>query len=510
MKRAKSNKLLFSDNEWTFERIRQTTDVCEQIAVDELKLDFYPNQIEIISSEQMLDAYASIGMPVMYQHWSWGKSFVQNEHSYRKGLQGLAYEIVINSNPCISYLMEENTMTMQALVIAHAACGHNSFFKSNELFKQWTDADGIIDYLVFARDFINSCEERYGSEAVESTLDHCHALMTHGVDKYRRPNKLSAVKERERQQQREEYVQTTLNDLWRTLPTSAVADNAGSTDRNFVERRKRLNLPEENILYFLEKKAPLLKPWQREICRIVRKISQYFYPQKQTKVMNEGHASYTHYYIMNRLGELGYINDSSMLEFLHSHTNVVRQVGFDHPGYSGFNPYALGFEIFSDIRRICTNPTDEDREWFPDLVGEHWLDAYHHAMTNFRDESFIRQYLSPTVMRKLRLFAVYDDAEAREYEVSRIHNERGYRELRSSLANQYNVGDLDPDIQVWDVDLQNDRCLYLRHTIKNGRTLSNNTNQVLMHMQKLWGYDVKLESFDPIQNKVVETFIVRA
>lgn len=487
---AKKNKLLFDTNEWTFERIRRVTDVCEEIAVNELKLDMYPNQIEIISSEQMLDAYASIGMPVMYQHWSWGKSFVQNEHSYRKGLQGLAYEIVINSNPCISYLMEENSMTMQALVIAHAACGHNSFFKSNELFRQWTDADGIIDYLVFARDFIQSCEERYGTEAVEETIDHCHALMSHGVDRYRRPSKLSAEKERERLSQLDEYVRTTLNDLWRTLPPVEKTQSVNESIIN--ERRKKLNLPEENILYFLEKKAPLLAGWQREIIRIVRKISQYFYPQKQTKVMNEGWATFTHYYIMNRLHELGYINDDSMLEFLHNHTNVIRQVDFDQKGYYGFNPYKLGFEMFMDIKRICENPTDEDKEWFPDLVGTPWVDSMQEAMINYRDESFIKQYLSPNLIRKLRLFSIQDDEDASEYVVKSIHNERGYKQLRAALSNQYNISEMEPDIQVYDVDLQQDRCLHLQHTVKNGRTLNKSSDLVLGHLQKLWGYDVKL------------------
>ena len=99
----------------------------------------------------MLDAYASIGMPLFYKHWSFGKHFAQHEALYRKGLRGLAYEIVINSNPCISYIMEENTATMQTLVIAHAAFGHNHFFKNNYLFQQWTDADGILDYLEFAK-----------------------------------------------------------------------------------------------------------------------------------------------------------------------------------------------------------------------------------------------------------------------------------------------------------------------------------------------------------------------
>ena len=105
----------------------------------------------------------------------------------RKGLMGLAYEIVINSSPCISYLMEENTATMQTLVIAHAAFGHNHFFKNNYLFKQWTDADGILDYLEFARGYIAHCEERYGETQVEQLLDAAHALMSHGVHRYPRP-----------------------------------------------------------------------------------------------------------------------------------------------------------------------------------------------------------------------------------------------------------------------------------------------------------------------------------
>ncbi|MGU3846469.1 SpoVR family protein, partial [Vibrio diabolicus] len=98
------------------------------------------------------------------------------------GQMGLAYEIFINSNPCIAYLMEENTVTMQALVIAHACYGHNSFFKGNYLFQTWTDASSIIDYLLFAKKYLAECEERYGVQEVEKLLDSCHALMNFGVD----------------------------------------------------------------------------------------------------------------------------------------------------------------------------------------------------------------------------------------------------------------------------------------------------------------------------------------
>ena len=151
-KRAASNRTCcFEVPTGTSTRLSRTYDAIEEIALDELRLDVYPNQMEIISSEQMLDAYSSIGMPLMYRHWSFGKHFVYEEHLYRKGRRGLAYELVINSNPCIVYLMEENTMAMQALVTAHAAFGHNHFFKNNYLFQQWTDAGAILNYMEFAK-----------------------------------------------------------------------------------------------------------------------------------------------------------------------------------------------------------------------------------------------------------------------------------------------------------------------------------------------------------------------
>ncbi|XQK67026.1 SpoVR family protein [Escherichia coli] len=143
----------------------------------------------MITSEQMMDAYSSVGMPINYPHWSFGKKFIETERLYKHGQQGLAYEIVINSNPCIAYLMEENTITMQALVMAHACYGHNSFFKNNYLFRSWTDASSIVDYLIFARKYITECEERYGVDEVERLLDSCHALMNYGVDRYKRPQK---------------------------------------------------------------------------------------------------------------------------------------------------------------------------------------------------------------------------------------------------------------------------------------------------------------------------------
>ena len=338
-----TNNYISTSSEWTFEILEKYDKEISRIAKEKFKLDTYPNQIEVIRSDQMMDAYASVGMPINYNHWSYGKHFLSTEQDYQRGRMGLAYEIVINSSPCIAYLMEENTLTMQALVIAHACYGHNSFFKGNYLFREWTDAEAIIDYFLFAKSYIAKCEERHGVEEVEKVLDSCHALMNYGVDRYKRPAPISVEKEQKRQKERQEYIQRNINDLWRTLPQ----------EKNKAVQKQRFPIdPQENILYFIEKTAPTLKEWQREIIRIVRKISQYFYPQRQTQVMNEGWATFWHYTILHELYDEGLVSDGFIMEFLVSHTSVVAQPGFDSPYYSGINPYALGFAMMQDIRRI--------------------------------------------------------------------------------------------------------------------------------------------------------------
>lgn len=477
-----------TSSEWTFPLIERYDREIARIAAG-YELDVYPNQIEIITAEQMMDAYASAGMPIGYNHWSFGKHFMSTEKTYRRGKMGLAFEIVINSNPCIAYLMEENTMAMQALVIAHACYGHNSFFKGNYMFRTWTSADAIIDYLVFARQYVRSCEERFGHERVEQLLDSCHALMNQGVDRYKRPAPLSLREEQQQQRDRAEYLQSQVNELWRTIPTLPGEQEQTEAEELFPAE------PQENLLYFIEKHAPLLEPWQREIVRIVRKIAQYFYPQRQTKVMNEGWACFWHYTLLNDMYDNDLVDDGFMLEFLQSHTNVLSQPSFDSPYYSGINPYTLGYGIMMDIRRICEKPTDEDRYWFPDLADSDWRRQLDFAMRNFKDESFIAQYLSPRVIRDLKLFSVLDDDQIEELEIEAIHNEEGYRRVRQALAEQYNLHSLEPNIQVYKVDHRGDRSLTLRHVQHERRPLSEETlPEMLRHLRRLWGFPVRLET----------------
>jgi stage V sporulation protein R len=493
--------LLFEGKDWSFETLQSIHDAVEDVAKNELGLDTFPNQIEVITAEQMLDAYSSTGMPLLYRHWSFGKRFAQYEGVYRAGLQDLAYEIVINSNPCISYLMEENSATMQTLVIAHAAFGHNHFFKNNYQFRQWTDPAGILDYLAYAKNYIADCEERYGDAEVERLLDAAHALAPQGVDRYPRKRPPSLQEEERRDRERMVERERLYDDIWRTVPGS------GQGRKKAVDhQRALLRLPQENILYFLEKAAPKLRPWQREALRIVRLIAQYFYPQQQTKVMNEGCATYCHYRIMNALHERGRIDDGSFLEFLQSHTNVVRQPTAHDPSFGGINPYALGFDMMRDIARIVREPTEEDRAWFPDIAGQgDEMAALREIWANYRDDSFVGQFLSPHLMRKWRLFHVVDEADAPKLRVAEIHNERGYRELRRGLAREYEVGGHTPDIQIVDVDLEGGRKLVLHHRVIAGKLLDvMDAALVLRHLVALWGYEVVIEEVDAATNEVLK------
>jgi stage V sporulation protein R len=154
--------------------------------------------------------------------------------------------------------------------------------------------------------------------------------------------------------------------------------------------------------------------------------------------------------------------------------------------------------MMQDIERVCVAPTAEDREWLPEIAGSgDWLATLKDVWANYRDESFVRQFLSPHLMRKFKFFALEDKADEPRYRVDAIHNEEGYRSLRSAIAESYDLSEIMPDIQVVDVDLLGDRCLILRHNMRRGIRLADKSrDKVLAHVRKLWGYGVRLQEFD--------------
>jgi stage V sporulation protein R len=499
--------IITSRTDWTEDLLHEVFKHIEDIAINDMRLDVYPNQIEVISAEQMIDAYSSVGLPVHYNHWSFGKGFMEDMQKYQSGKMGLAYEIVINSDPCISYLMEENPAITQALVIAHAAFGHNYVFKNNYMFKEWTQAGSIIDYMIFAKNYVRQCEERYGEDEVERVLDAAHALASHGVDKRKRKYSKPLSEEARMEQVLKQFEdeQKNLDIVMKKMSLHDPDEINKKPDQDRVS-------DEENLLYFIEKNAPNLEKWKRELIRIVYKIQQYFYPQGQTKTLNEGFATFTHYYIMNELEARGVISSDAQIAWLHLHSNVIYQGEMTN----SFNPYALGFAIFQDIKRICEGGewivrqgervwdpiTDEDREWFPQLIGMDWRDAVKEAASEYRDESFIQQYLSPRLIRKWRMFAIHTDGK--HGVVEEVSDDVGYRNIRSALAAQYNTVNYIPEISVRAASMKKDRKLTLEYKPFNSRTLYDDyARKVMKHTHYLWGYPVEMVQLDGKQERVL-------
>ena len=485
-RRRRPGEPLPSGSEWRFDLIERYDREIARVA-ERYGLDTYPNQLEIITAEQMMDAYASIGMPVNYRHWTFGKEFIATEKNYKRGHMGLAYEIVINSNPCISYLMEENTMAMQALVIAHAGYGHNSFFKGNYLFRMWTDADvdhrlpGLREEL---RRRVRGAPRPGGGRAVARLLPRA-----------RQPRRRSLQAAAEAHAGAGAAAAQGARGVPAAAGQRPVAHAPAPRRGGCREGRGRFpEEPQENLLYFIEKNAPLLEPWQREIVRIVRKVAQYFYPQRQTQVMNEGWATFWHYTILQTMYDDGLLTDGLMMELLKSHTNVL-PARLRQPVLQRHQPLRAGLR---DVQRHPAHlrgarPT-KTATGSPTSPARDWLKTLDHAMRNFKDESFIAQYLSPKLMRDFRLFCRSTTTRRRRWKVAAIHDDPGYRAVREALARSTTWASASRTSRSWNVNLRGDRSLTLRHFRSDRRPLATMYKDVMKHLAYLWGFTVRLET----------------
>lgn len=481
------SKLLYKSDEWTLDLIDKMWKVIDKIATTKYALTYYQPQIEIVTADQMMYHHSMNAMPTLYSHWSFGKQHMENAKQWEKGQTALAYETIINTDPMICYIMESNSSTMQALVLAHAVCGHGSFFANNYLFKEGTDAKSVMNTLRHAREFVKEAELKHGVDKVEKLLDALHSLHYHGIDRYKRRRipRISDVAKKARA--RAQHEQETFDLIYETLKQPEPIKKETQTSKGI-----NWPFPEENLLYFIEKHSPVLEPWEKEIVRIVRKSAQYFYPQIQTKVMNEGWASFWHYTLMTDLYDDGYISEGHYLEFIDSHTSVCCQ-----RTHSTMNPYALGFEMFMDIKRACENPDDDDYKYLPLVAGKPWLETMKWVMENFKDETFVQELLGPRVIKHFGLFCVEDDSTKDEYNILTIQDKEDVYEIRKHLSKQYNFDSLLPNIEIIDYNKKGDRELTLQHTVAEGKTLEiENRKSMLKYISKLWGHPIVLKEVD--------------
>jgi len=365
--------------------------------------------------------------------------------------------------------------------------GHHWINMNNYLFREWTNPDEILRFLGYAKKFIAQQEELWGIDEVEDVIDACHCLNKY-VDRYKKPVKLSKKKQKQYDTKRRIDDELNYNSIWDTIPSEPKTEEVNNFQ--FPDH------PEENILKFIEQHAPNIPNWKREIINIIRNLGQYFYPQMFTQVLNEGFACFTHYHICYALFDKGLIDEGFMLELLELHTSVIAQGDFHE-----INPYKLGFKLLMDIKRISIDPTEEDKDWFrdQDWVGNgKWMENVKYAVSNFKDESIILQYLSPKLMRDFSMFSLMDDSRDDMLEVTDIHDMEGYKHIRETLSNMYRLNSLQPDIKVTNVNVWGDRRLTLTHYRSDRHLDEEHTLETMKAIQLLWDYDVELITEDRI------------
>lgn len=410
-------------------------------------LDLYPQEFEIIGFNEMLGYEAYLGMPSKYPHWSYGKSYDKNKTLYSLNMTGLPYEMVINSDPCLAYLMRENTLLLQILTMAHVY-GHNDFFANNRLFVEGTKAKGVIEMFKLdaeiIRGYIN--DPSIGYEKVEKVLDAAHAV------RYQIP-RVVGIK--------------VLSD--EELRDSIVSDyNSKKENKGILDIDEEIPFPDiskiplepcDDLLGFIIKYSSL-EEWGKNILRIVKRETEYFIPQIETKIMNEGWASFWHYNILKSLN----LEEGLHFEFLKRHNDVVA------PILGGLNPYYIGFKVFQDI----------EKRYGREKVFE--------VRKNERDSSFLRRYLTRELCKELNLFQYAK--KSFDYVIKEVPDEDGWIEIRNYLADTCGVASI-PYIRVINLN-KRDFSLTLEHYF-DGRELElSYAKETLKYVQDLWGHKVIL------------------
>ncbi|MFZ5944854.1 MAG: SpoVR family protein [Bacillota bacterium] len=410
-------------------------------------LDCYPQEFEICSYEDMLCYMSYIGMPSHYPHWSFGKAYEKNKTFYKYNLRGLPYEMVINSDPCIAYLIRENTLLLQILTMAHVY-GHNDFFKNNRLFKEGTSAANTIQTFKNNSDRVRSyiSDPSIGYHKVERIINTAHALR-YQTARTINPKKIS----------REDQKKRLLGKYYDEIEKRTLLDP--KSDIPYPNLNKIPLEPEEDLMAFLIEHSQL-EDWEKDLLCIVVQETRYFIPQIETKIMNEGWASFWHYRILSKLG----LSQELYLEFINRHNEVIR------PTLGNINPYYIGFKIF---------------EYLEKTQG---INKIFEVRTIERDYSFILKYLTKELCTEMHLFQYQKKTD--EYIIDEVADEEGWKEIRKNLADNIGMGSM-PLIKVVEV-IGKDRVLLLEHEYDERELEMGYAQETLKYLNTLWGSKVIL------------------
>ncbi|UFJ41456.1 SpoVR family protein [Brevibacillus humidisoli] len=431
-------------------------------------LDFYPMRYEICPAD-VIYTFGAYGMPTRFSHWSFGKSFYRMKLQYDLNLSKI-YELVINSNPCYAFLLDGNSLIQNKLIVAHVLA-HCDFFKNNARFSN-TNRD-MVESMAASSERIRQYEISYGKEEVETFLDACLAIQEH-IDPSLLRFKVGWKKETEEKNtgtQSRAQVRTPYDDLWGLDQGEQPQPSPSSkVPRRFPPE------PEKDLLLFIQEHSSVLEEWQRDIMTIIRDEMLYFWPQLETKIMNEGWASYWHTRILREMD----LSEAETIEFARLHASVVQ------PSLTGINPYHLGLKMFEDIERRYDNPTAEEQERFGRKPGGGRAKIFEVRELE-SDSSFIRNYLTKELVTDLDLYLF--GKQGNDWVVT----DKDWEQIRDSLvASRVNGGF--PYIAVHDGDYLRSGELYLRHQYEGMELDVKYVEKTMPYVYQLWGKTVHLET----------------
>ena len=417
-------------------------------------LDPYPIHWEIVPAE-ILYEFGAYGLPGRFSHWTHGRAYQRQKILYDYGLSKI-YELVINADPAYAFLLDGNSVLQNTLIAAHVIA-HVDFFKHNQYFAPTNR--GMVEGASASAERIRQYEFRHGRQRVEEFLDAVLSIEEH-VDPHHRVRRRPAGPERPRRPGAGPY-----DDL--LGPAAAAA-----------EPPRRIPLePEKDLLGFLREQAPDLEDWQRDVIEVVRNEMLYFVPQMQTKILNEGWASYWHQRIVRELE----LSDREYVEFAQMHAAVLA------PSRREMNPYHVGLKILEDVERRWDSPSAEEARQLGRAPGGGRAKLFEVRELE-SDVAFLRNYLTPGLVEELDLYVYKVEEDGRLTVV-----ERDWEKIRDLIVGSMtNFGV--PYIQVEDGDHRKARELYLRHVYEGREIDVAYAERVLRYVHRLWGRPIHLET----------------
>lgn len=426
-------------------------------------LDFYPMRYEICPAD-IIYTFGAYGMPTRFSHWSFGKQFHKMKLHYDLGLSKI-YELVINSNPCYAFLLDSNSLIQNKLIVAHVLA-HCDFFKNNVRFQN-TKRD-MVESMAATAERIRQYEIQYGKREVETFLDAVLAIEEHIDPSLMRP-KLSWTMDDVEYEEEEDVKLSPYDDLW----------NLDKKDDKNSKPKKKIKKfppqPEKDILLFIESYSRELTDWQRDILTMMREEMLYFWPQLETKIMNEGWASYWHQRILREMD----LTSAEALEFAKLNAGVVQ------PSRTGINPYYLGLKILEDIEERYNNPTEEmKRRGVQPNSGREKIFEVREVES---DISFIRNYLTKDLVMREDMYLF--QKQGRDYKIV----DKAWEEVRDQLVSMRVNGGF-PYLTVTDGDYLKNGELYIKHGFEGIELDIKYLEKVMPYIHQLWGRGVHIET----------------